>query len=68
MNGGGGIKQNSGGVNSSMIWLIHCKSLCKCQNVLPHSTTIMEKILETNKQQIKKQRWRHPGPPKTQRQ
>jgi hypothetical protein len=27
------------GVNSSMIYLIHCKNLCKCYNVPPPSTT-----------------------------
>jgi hypothetical protein len=28
------------GVNSRMIYLIHCKNLGKCHNVPPHSTTI----------------------------
>jgi hypothetical protein len=28
--GGGGIKKNGGGVNSSMIYLIFCKNLYKC--------------------------------------
>jgi hypothetical protein len=37
--GGGGIKKNGGGVNSSMIYLIHCKIFCKCHNVTPPSTT-----------------------------
>jgi hypothetical protein len=32
---GGGMKESSGGVNSSMIYLIHCKNLCKCYNVPP---------------------------------
>jgi hypothetical protein len=27
-------------VNSSMIYLIHCKNFCKCFNVSPPSTTI----------------------------
>jgi hypothetical protein len=27
---GEGMKENSGGVNSGMIHLIHCKNLCKC--------------------------------------
>jgi hypothetical protein len=27
------IKENDGGVNSSMIYLIHCKNFCKCHNV-----------------------------------
>jgi hypothetical protein len=26
------------GVNSSMIYLIHCKNLCKCHNISPLST------------------------------
>jgi hypothetical protein len=30
---GGEIKESSGGVNSSMVYLIHCKNLCKCYNV-----------------------------------
>jgi hypothetical protein len=37
------IKENGGGVNSSMIYLIHCKNLCKCHNVPPPSTIIKEK-------------------------
>jgi hypothetical protein len=34
------------GVNSNMIYLIHCKNLCKCKchKVSPPSTTIKEKI------------------------
>jgi hypothetical protein len=31
------------GVNSNMIYSIHCKNLCKCHNVPPVSTTIKEK-------------------------
>jgi hypothetical protein len=27
---GGGMKESNEGVNSIMIYLIHCKSLCKC--------------------------------------
>jgi hypothetical protein len=27
------IKENGGGVNSSMIYSIYCKSFCKCHNV-----------------------------------
>jgi hypothetical protein len=27
-------------VNSSMIYLIHCKNFCKCHNVPPPGTTI----------------------------
>jgi acyl CoA:acetate/3-ketoacid CoA transferase beta subunit len=43
--GMGGIKQRGGGVNSSMIYLIHCKKLYKCHNVPPYtpSTTIKKK-------------------------
>jgi hypothetical protein len=29
-----------GGVNSSMIYLIHCENLCKYGNVSPPNTTI----------------------------
>jgi hypothetical protein len=38
--GGGRIKDNGGGVNSGMIYLIHCKNLCKCHNVPSPSTII----------------------------
>jgi hypothetical protein len=31
------------GVNSSMIYLIHCKNLHKCHSVSPLSTTIKSK-------------------------
>jgi hypothetical protein len=31
--GGGGIKKNRGRMNSSMIYLIHCKNFCKCHSV-----------------------------------
>jgi hypothetical protein len=34
-NGGRGIKENDGGVNSSMIHLIYCKNFCKRHNVHP---------------------------------
>jgi hypothetical protein len=34
-NGGGGIKERSGQVNLSMIFLTHCKNFCKCYNVSP---------------------------------
>jgi hypothetical protein len=30
---GVGMKESSGGVNPSMIYLIYCKNLCKCYNV-----------------------------------
>jgi hypothetical protein len=39
---GGGIKEGSGGVNSSMIDLLHCKNLCKCHNV-PHQAQQLKK-------------------------
>jgi hypothetical protein len=32
--GGRGIKENDG-VNSSIIYFLYCKSLCKCHNVPP---------------------------------
>jgi hypothetical protein len=40
---GGGWKRAAEGVNSSMIYLIHCKNLCKCYNVSPPSTAIIKK-------------------------
>jgi hypothetical protein len=33
-----GIKESSGGVNSSVIYLKHCKNFYKCHNVPPLST------------------------------
>jgi hypothetical protein len=39
-NGGGRECIVVEGVNSSMIYLIHCKNFCKCHNVPPTSTTI----------------------------
>jgi hypothetical protein len=38
-----GIKENNGGVNSSMIYLIFCKNICKCHNVPPPRTAIKKK-------------------------
>jgi hypothetical protein len=35
--GGGGIKENDGGVNSAMT---DCKHFCKCHNAPPPSTSI----------------------------
>jgi hypothetical protein len=35
---------NGGGVNSSMIHLIHCKNICKCHNVPPPRTKINKEI------------------------
>jgi hypothetical protein len=34
-----GIKKKGGGVNSSMIYLTHCKNFCKCHNIPPPSPT-----------------------------
>jgi hypothetical protein len=31
------------GVNPCMMYLIHCKNLCKCNNVPPPSTTIKKR-------------------------
>jgi hypothetical protein len=31
------------GVNSRLIYLIHCKGFCKCHNVPPPSTTFKKK-------------------------
>jgi hypothetical protein len=41
--GVGGKKRVVEGVNSCMIYSIHCKNLCKCHSVPPPSTTIKEK-------------------------
>jgi hypothetical protein len=38
--GEGGIKENGGGVNSSMIYLIYYKNFCKCHNAATFSTII----------------------------
>jgi hypothetical protein len=37
---GEGIKENGGGVNLGMIYLVYCKKLCKCHSVSLPSTTI----------------------------
>jgi hypothetical protein len=42
-NRGREVKENGGGVNSSIMYLIHYKNFCKCHNVPPSSTTIKEK-------------------------
>jgi hypothetical protein len=39
MGGGEGDERAVDQVKPSMIYLIHCKSLCKCYNVPPPSTT-----------------------------
>jgi hypothetical protein len=36
------LEESDGGENSSMIYLIHCESLCKYYNVPPPSTAIKE--------------------------
>jgi hypothetical protein len=47
-----GIKENDGGVNSIMIYLIHCKNSCKCHNVpLPSTIKKNEKINKRQQQQ-----------------
>jgi hypothetical protein len=40
---GGGDEGEQGGVNSNMIYLIHCKNFYKCHNVPPTITAIKEK-------------------------
>jgi hypothetical protein len=42
---GGGNEESSGEGNSSMIYLIYCKKLCKCYNVPTPSKTIKKKEL-----------------------
>jgi hypothetical protein len=43
--GEGRIKENGGGMNSSTIYLIHCKDLCKFYNVyLPRTKMKQNKI------------------------
>jgi hypothetical protein len=39
----GVVGEGVDGVNSSMIYLIHCKNLCKCYNVSLPSTAIKKK-------------------------
>jgi hypothetical protein len=41
--GGGNKGEQRRGVNSRMIYLVHCKNLCKCHNVPPPSTIIKGK-------------------------
>jgi hypothetical protein len=42
------IKENGGGVNSSMMYLTYCKNFCKCHNIPPPST-IIKKLEKKNK-------------------
>jgi hypothetical protein len=46
--GGVGDKENGGGVNSSMIYLIHYKDFDKCHNVPPPSTKIKGQKKQTS--------------------
>jgi hypothetical protein len=39
----GGGMENGWGINSCMIYLIHCNNLCKCHNVPLPITTIKKK-------------------------
>jgi hypothetical protein len=41
--GGWRIKENGGGVNSSILYSICCKKFCKCHNEPPPCTTIKKK-------------------------
>jgi hypothetical protein len=41
--GGGKMKENGGGVNSSMIYFICCKNFYKCNNVPLPNTIIINK-------------------------
>jgi hypothetical protein len=36
----GGVKENDGVLNLSMIYLIYCKNFCECPNVPPPKITI----------------------------
>jgi hypothetical protein len=44
----GGMKESSEGVNSSMIYFIHCKNLCKCYSVPSPSPSTIIKIICKN--------------------
>jgi hypothetical protein len=45
------MKENGKGMNSNIIYLIHCKNFCKCPNILPPSTTTKKNGNESNKKQ-----------------
>jgi hypothetical protein len=47
--GMGRIKESGGGVNLSMIYLIHCKNFYKYHNVPPYNTTIKRSQQKENK-------------------
>jgi hypothetical protein len=44
--GMGGVKENNGGGDSIMIYLIYSKNFCKCQYVQPSRTTMKMRIKE----------------------
>jgi hypothetical protein len=46
--GEGGKKENSGGVNSGMMYLKHYKNFCKCHNVPPAIKTIKNIVIMGN--------------------
>jgi hypothetical protein len=49
------IKESSGEVNSNMMYLIHCKNLCKCHKCTPTQHSNKGKIIKNNKEnKIKK--------------
>jgi hypothetical protein len=49
---GGEIKESGGRVNSSMMYLVHCKNLCKCHNVPSPSTIKGKKFLKVPYSQL----------------
>jgi hypothetical protein len=44
-----GIKENDGGVNSNAIYLIYHKNFCKCHNIPPPCTTIINRFWQFRK-------------------
>jgi hypothetical protein len=42
------------GMNSSMIYLIYFKNICKCHNIPPHSITIKKNVLPGNSSLVEK--------------
>jgi hypothetical protein len=46
---GGEQRRTVEGINSSVIYLVCCKKLCKCHNVPSPTTTIKEKIKDKKK-------------------
>jgi hypothetical protein len=47
--GGGDIIENGGRSKDNMIYMIYCKNLCKCDNVLPAQQKIKKKKKTTKK-------------------